>query len=47
LTAATRDYRLLTAGLVSAAGSPARRGIVPAAAALPALYGAIVERLAR
>ncbi|GIG22760.1 oxidoreductase [Cellulomonas chitinilytica] len=46
-TAATRDYRLITAGLVSAAGSPVRGGIVPLAAALPALYGAIVERLAR
>jgi len=46
-SAATRDYRLLTTGLVSAAGSPLRGGIVPLAAALPALYGAIVERLAR
>ncbi|MBT0993749.1 FAD-dependent monooxygenase [Cellulomonas sp. DKR-3] len=44
---ATRDYRVLTSGLVAAATSPARRGIVPLAAALPGLYGAIVERLAR
>ena len=32
-TAATRDYRLLTSGLLAAAGSPLRRGIVPLAAA--------------
>lgn len=43
----TRDFRVLTAGLVRAATSPLRRGIVPAAAALPRLYGAVVERLAR
>ena len=43
----TRDFRVLTHGLVAAAGSPLRRGIVPAASALPGLYGAIVERLAR
>lgn len=43
----TRDFRLLTAGLVAAAGSPARGAIVPAAAALPRLFGGIVERLAR
>ncbi len=46
-TAATRDYRLLTSGLVAAAQSPLRRGIVPLAAAAPGLYGAVVERLAR
>ncbi|MGY4645808.1 NAD(P)/FAD-dependent oxidoreductase [Cellulomonas sp. URHB0016] len=46
-SAATRDYRMLTSGLVSAAGSPLRGGIVPLASALPALYGAVVERLAR
>jgi flavin-dependent dehydrogenase len=46
-TAATRDYRLLTSGLIAAAASPLRRGIVPLAAAAPGLYGAVVERLAR
>lgn len=44
---ATRDYRVLTAGLLAWAGSPARRAIVPAASAAPWLYGAVVERLAR
>ncbi len=43
----TRDFRVLTTGLVRAANSPLRRGIVPAAAALPRLYGSVVERLAR
>lgn len=43
----TRDFRVLTAGLVVAATSPLRRGIVPTAHALPKLYGSIVERLAR
>lgn len=46
-TAATRDFRVLTAGLVALAGSPLRRAIVPAAAALPRVFGAVVERLAR
>ncbi|WP_225754430.1 NAD(P)/FAD-dependent oxidoreductase [Actinotalea sp. Marseille-Q4924] len=45
--AATRDYRLLTSGLVRAATSPVRRAVVPAAARLPGVYGAVVERLAR
>lgn len=44
---ATRDVRWLTSGLVAAATSPLRRGVVPAAARAPALYGAVVERLAR
>ena len=44
---ATRDYRLLTGGLVGAATSPLRRAVVPAAARLPGAYGAAVERLAR
>ncbi|MGB2558123.1 NAD(P)/FAD-dependent oxidoreductase [Cellulosimicrobium cellulans] len=44
---ATRDYRVLTSGLLAWAGSPARRAIVPAASAAPWLYGAVVERLAR
>ena len=43
----TRDFRRLTSGLVMAATSPLRRAIVPAAAALPRVYGAVVERLAR
>ncbi|MFD6175596.1 MULTISPECIES: NAD(P)/FAD-dependent oxidoreductase [unclassified Isoptericola] len=43
----TRDYRLLTAGLVAAAGSPLRGSVVPAASRLPWLYGVVVERLAR
>ena len=43
----TRDFRVLTAGLVGAASSPLRRRIVPTARALPWLYGSIVERLAR
>jgi flavin-dependent dehydrogenase len=46
-TAATRDYRMITSGLLVAAGSPLRRSIVPLAAAAPGLYGGIVERLAR
>ncbi|ROS27877.1 NAD(P)/FAD-dependent oxidoreductase [Cellulomonas sp. PhB150] len=44
---ATRSYRVLTSGLLAAAGSPLRAGIVPLAAATPRLYGTIVERLAR
>lgn len=43
----TRDFRVLTAGLVAVATSPARGLIVPAAAALPRVFGAVVERLAR
>lgn len=43
----TRDFRTITAALVAAATSPVRAAIVPAAAALPFLYGGIVERLAR
>lgn len=45
--AVTRDYRLLTAGLVRWATSPARPAVVPTARAMPRLYGAVVERLAR
>jgi flavin-dependent dehydrogenase len=44
---ATRDYRMLTSGLVALGDSPLRRAIVPTACALPGVYGAIVERLAR
>ena len=43
----TRDYRLLTDGLVRWATSPVRGAIVPLAAGVPPLFGAIVDRLAR
>ncbi len=43
----TRDYRMLTTGLVALGSSSLRRAIVPAARSLPGVYGAIVERLAR
>ncbi|WP_188078976.1 NAD(P)/FAD-dependent oxidoreductase [Actinotalea subterranea] len=43
----TRDYRVLTTGLVAWARSPARRAVVPVSRALPGLFGAVVERLAR
>lgn len=43
----TRPFRVLTSGLVRAASSPLRGGIVPLAARAPRLYGAVVERLAR
>ncbi|MFD6165256.1 FAD-dependent monooxygenase [Oerskovia sp. NPDC060287] len=46
-TRVTRDYRVLTSGLVAWATSPARRAIVPLAAHAPWLYGRVVERLAR
>lgn len=43
---ATRRYRVLTGGLLWAAQQPTvRRGIVPAAARLPAVFSAIVNRL--
>lgn len=45
--AVTRDYRLITRGLLAWAGSPARTGVVAAARGMPWLYGAVVERLAR
>jgi flavin-dependent dehydrogenase len=44
---ATRDFRVLTSGLVAAARSPLRSRVVPAAVASPAVFGMIVERLAR
>ncbi|GAA3729053.1 NAD(P)/FAD-dependent oxidoreductase [Leifsonia bigeumensis] len=44
---ATRDFRMLTVGLVALGASPLRPTIVPLARALPNVYGAIVERLAR
>lgn len=43
----TRDFRRITSALVAAANGPFRPAIVPAASALPRLYGSIVERLAR
>jgi 2-polyprenyl-6-methoxyphenol hydroxylase-like FAD-dependent oxidoreductase len=43
----TRDFRVLTSGLVLLATSPARRAIVPLAVRFPALFGVVVERLAR
>ncbi|WP_311836291.1 FAD-dependent monooxygenase [Cellulomonas fimi] len=43
----TRDYRALTSGLVAMATSPLRARIVPMSARAPALFGAVVERLAR
>ncbi|MBH0052737.1 NAD(P)/FAD-dependent oxidoreductase [Salinibacterium sp. SWN139] len=43
----TRDFRMLTTGLVAAANSPLRRAIVPFAARLPGVYGRVVESLAR
>ena len=44
--AATRDYRVLTRGLVAWATSPARRAVVPVAQAVPWLFGRVVEALA-
>jgi flavin-dependent dehydrogenase len=42
----TRRYRILTGGLLSVAGRPTlRRGIVPAARALPGAFAAIVNQL--
>ncbi len=46
-TKKTRDFRLLTAGLVAVATSPLRGAIVPTAAVAPWLFGATVDRLAR
>lgn len=43
----TREFRVTTGNLVAAATSPLRPAIVPLAAALPGLYGSVVERLAR
>ena len=46
-TRITRDFRVLTSGLVLAAQSPLRPAIVPIAGRLPRVYGAAVERLAK
>ena len=43
----TRDFRMLTTGLVAWADSPFRGALVPTAARLPGVFGAVVERLAR
>ena len=43
----TRDFRQLTGTLVRLAMSPLRGAIVPVSAALPRVYGAAVERIAR
>ncbi|MFC5502301.1 NAD(P)/FAD-dependent oxidoreductase [Lysinimonas soli] len=43
----TRDVRRLTGGLVRLAASPARGLVVPTASALPGVFAAAVERLAR
>ncbi len=43
----TRDFRVLTHGLVGWATSPARGLLVPAAVRAPRLFAAVVERLAR
>jgi len=45
--ATTRDFRLLTQGLSALATSPLRPAIVPLAAALPSVFGVVVNRLAR
>lgn len=44
---ATRDFRMLTSGLVAAAQSGLRSRIVPTAVMLPRVFGGVVERLAR
>jgi flavin-dependent dehydrogenase len=43
----TRDFRVLTSGLAFVASTPLHAAIVPAAAALPGVYGRAVESLAR
>lgn len=43
----TRDFRRLTGVLASVASTPLRAAVVPAAARLPRLFGAAVDRLAR
>jgi flavin-dependent dehydrogenase len=43
---ATRDYRVLTSALVAWAASPLRPTLLPVARRAPALFAAVVERLA-
>jgi flavin-dependent dehydrogenase len=45
--AVTREFRLLTRGLVMLASSPLRGSIVPLAKTLPRVFGMVVDRLAR
>jgi flavin-dependent dehydrogenase len=45
--AVTREFRVLTRGLVIVASSPLRRSIVPVSRRLPWVFGAIVNRMAR
>lgn len=45
--AVTREFRLLTRGLVMLASSPLRRSIVPLASKAPAVFGVVVNRLAQ
>jgi flavin-dependent dehydrogenase len=43
----SRDFRVITSGLLAVAQSPLRPLIVPTARALPRIFGGAVERLAR
>jgi len=43
----TRDFRILTSGLTALATSPLRGSIVPLAAAMPRVFGHVVNRLAQ
>ena len=43
----TREYRLLTRGMVALASSPLRESIVPLASTAPRVFGAVVNRLAQ
>ncbi len=45
--AVTREFRVLTRGLVLLASSPLRQSIVPVSRRVPWVFGAIVNRLAR
>lgn len=45
-SAATRDYRVLTSGLVAWATSPLRGGVVPVASTFPGVFGRVVDRIA-
>jgi len=46
-TRTTRAHRLATHGVLRLATSPARRSVVPLARAVPALFGAVVDVLAK
>lgn len=45
--AVTREFRVLTRGLVLVASSPLRGSIVPLAKTVPSIFGMVVNRLAR